>query len=108
MRLPVPHPGCRPPGTEANPYWSSIRCPATSRSRTPRMTWSIQSIRALCSPVGCWMPRPTETEGPMEDPNAAAREFAATFWEDVLELEPMIGTMVGEERFDDKLADPGP
>jgi uncharacterized protein (DUF885 family) len=44
----------------------------------------------------------------MEDPNAAAREFAATFWEDVLELEPMIGTMVGEERFDDKLADPGP
>src|SRR5438105_1660536 len=45
---------------------------------------------------------------PMDDPNEEARKLAADFWEDILQLEPMIGTMVGDERFDDKLSDPGP
>ena len=44
----------------------------------------------------------------MDDPNEEARKLAADFWEDILQLEPMIGTMVGDERFDDKLSDPGP
>ncbi len=29
------------------------------------------------------------------------------YWEGLLELEPLIGTMVGDERFDDRLSDPG-
>ena len=44
----------------------------------------------------------------MDDQNEAARRVAERFWEDLLGLEPLIGTMVGDERFDDKLSDPGP
>ena len=44
----------------------------------------------------------------MDDPNDAARRLAASFWEETLDLEPLLGTKVGDERFDDKLGDPGP
>jgi len=47
------------------------------------------------------------TEGRlMDDANLAARALADRYWEDLLELEPLIGTMIGDERFDDKLPDP--
>ena len=39
---------------------------------------------------------------------ARAREIADRYWDALLALEPMHGTMSGDERFDDRLADPGP
>ena len=42
----------------------------------------------------------------MDDRNVAARELADRYWEDLLGLDPIIGTMVGDERFDDQLPDP--
>ncbi len=36
-----------------------------------------------------------------------ATELADRFWERLLELEPLIATSVGDERYDDRLSDPG-
>jgi uncharacterized protein (DUF885 family) len=36
-----------------------------------------------------------------------ARSLADRYWESLLHLEPMLGTMIGDERFDDRLSDPG-
>jgi uncharacterized protein (DUF885 family) len=42
----------------------------------------------------------------MTDPmEGKARELADRFWEQLLELEPMLATHVGDERFDDRLPD---
>jgi uncharacterized protein (DUF885 family) len=41
-----------------------------------------------------------------EDATAAAA-LADRYWERLLEVEPLLGTMVGDERFDDRLPDPG-
>jgi uncharacterized protein (DUF885 family) len=35
-----------------------------------------------------------------------ARALADRYWDELLELEPIIGTEVGDERFDDRLSDP--
>jgi uncharacterized protein (DUF885 family) len=48
----------------------------------------------------------TRMDGP-ENTGRALR-LADTFWERLLELEPLIATSVGDERFDDRLGDPGP
>ena len=40
------------------------------------------------------------------DETERARSLADRYWEDLLELEPMLGTMIGDERFDDRLSDP--
>ena len=40
------------------------------------------------------------------DDNERARSLADRYWDQLLELEPMLGTMVGDERFDDRLSDP--
>jgi uncharacterized protein (DUF885 family) len=40
---------------------------------------------------------------PHED---AARALADRFWEDILRLEPLVATEIGDERFDDRLPDP--
>src|SRR5262245_33548720 len=45
----------------------------------------------------------TSTE---QTPDEAARELANRFWERILEEEPLIGTSVGDERYDDRLPDP--
>jgi uncharacterized protein (DUF885 family) len=42
----------------------------------------------------------------MTDAHSAARELADRYWDDLLQLEPLIGTEVGDERFDDRLPDP--
>jgi uncharacterized protein (DUF885 family) len=42
----------------------------------------------------------------MTDTQDAARTLVDRYWDGVLELEPMLGTMVGDERFDDRLPDP--
>src|SRR5262245_50091980 len=34
-----------------------------------------------------------------------ARRIADRYWDGVLELEPLLGTVVGDERFDDRLGD---
>lgn len=34
------------------------------------------------------------------------RELADRFWEGLLEIEPLLATVVGDERFDDRLPDP--
>ena len=36
-----------------------------------------------------------------------ARELAERFWEKLLEAEPTLGTWIGDERYDDRLSDPG-
>jgi len=36
-----------------------------------------------------------------------ARSLADGYWEDLLALEPMLGTMIGDPRYDDRLSDPG-
>ena len=36
----------------------------------------------------------------------AARGLAQRFWEGLLALEPMVGTYIGDDRYDDKLPDP--
>ena len=35
-----------------------------------------------------------------------ARSLADRYWEELLELEPMLGTVVGDPRYDDRLSDP--
>src|SRR2546422_3815009 len=40
--------------------------------------------------------------------SAAARALADRYWDELLEIEPLLGTMVGDERFDDRLSDPSP
>ncbi len=41
-----------------------------------------------------------------EQDEGAARELAAHYWDTFLELQPLVGTYVGDERFDDRLPDP--
>ena len=41
------------------------------------------------------------------DDTERALSLADRYWEDLLELEPMLGTMIGDERYDDRLSDPG-
>jgi uncharacterized protein (DUF885 family) len=40
--------------------------------------------------------------------NEAAGRLADRLWEDLLVIDPLIGTSIGDERFDDRLPDPGP
>lgn len=42
----------------------------------------------------------------MSDTETAARALVERYWERLLETEPLLGTMVGDERFDDRLPDP--
>jgi uncharacterized protein (DUF885 family) len=42
------------------------------------------------------------------DVNARAAELADRVWEGLLEIAPELGTAIGDERFDDRLGDPGP
>ncbi len=42
----------------------------------------------------------------MTDDQAAARALVDRYWERLLEVEPLFGTMVGDERYDDRLPDP--
>jgi uncharacterized protein (DUF885 family) len=39
---------------------------------------------------------------------APARALIERYWEGLLETEPVLGTVIGDERFDDRLPDPGP
>ena len=42
------------------------------------------------------------------DPNASVNVLADRFWESWLELSPTTATVYGDERYDDRLEDPGP
>jgi uncharacterized protein (DUF885 family) len=44
--------------------------------------------------------------GTMEQARDRARSLVDRYWEELLELEPILGTEVGDERFDDRLPDP--
>ncbi len=37
-----------------------------------------------------------------------ARDLVERYWDQLLELDPILGTFCGDERFDDRLPDPGP
>src|SRR5437870_9806640 len=50
------------------------------------------------------MPSMATTTQPAD---ASARELADRFWDRMLELEPLLGTSVGDERYADRLPDPG-
>jgi uncharacterized protein (DUF885 family) len=41
------------------------------------------------------------------NPNDHVRTIADRFWEELLELQPVLGTSIGDERRDDRLPDPG-
>ncbi|MGH2635247.1 MAG: DUF885 domain-containing protein [Actinomycetota bacterium] len=43
----------------------------------------------------------------MTEASEAARALVDRYWERLLEEEPLLGTMVGDERYDDRLPDPG-
>jgi uncharacterized protein (DUF885 family) len=45
-------------------------------------------------------------DGERSSQDAAARELADRYWESLLELDPFIGTEVGDDRYDDRLPDP--
>ena len=45
---------------------------------------------------------------PAADPAVAVKQLADRFWEAVLEQAPTVATMYGDERWDDRLEDPGP
>lgn len=62
-------------------------------------------------PAGSAMLRFVQNQGRSEDTLAqnddqSARELAQRFWDQLLEIYPVIGTFIGDERFDDKLPDP--
>src|SRR5207245_11739958 len=96
----------------------------SSRSPHPRLLWpgTKESLRGS-SPDGL-PPRPAhgavryaarartevnENRGRpklTKDNTAAARDLAGRFWEGLLALEPMIGTYIGDDRYDDRLPDP--
>lgn len=40
--------------------------------------------------------------------DSQARALIDRYWDELLESEPLLGTAVGDERFDDRLPDPGP
>src|SRR5262245_21613670 len=40
--------------------------------------------------------------------DTAAERLIERYWEGLLEAEPMLGTAIGDERYDDRLPDPGP
>jgi uncharacterized protein (DUF885 family) len=42
----------------------------------------------------------------MDDAPTAARDLIDSYWEGLLQTEPILGTVVGDERFDDQLPDP--
>ena len=44
----------------------------------------------------------------MDDAFVAARDLIERYWEGLLATEPIIGTLIGDERFDHLLPDPGP
>jgi uncharacterized protein (DUF885 family) len=43
----------------------------------------------------------------MTERHDAAADLVERYWERLLELEPLLGTLVGDERYDDRLPDPG-
>jgi uncharacterized protein (DUF885 family) len=45
---------------------------------------------------------------PSTDPSAAVNALADRFWEAILELNPTLATVYGDERYADRLEDPGP
>jgi uncharacterized protein (DUF885 family) len=47
-----------------------------------------------------------DTQAP--DPNAAVNALADRFWERVIELDPIWATILGDDRYDDRLPDLGP
>jgi uncharacterized protein (DUF885 family) len=52
-------------------------------------------------------PEDTVTETTVtESTEQAASDLANRFWEGVLELEPFLGTYIGDDRYDDRLPDP--
>ncbi len=42
------------------------------------------------------------------DPNDAVNELASRFWEGILQLDPLQATILGDDRYDDRLPDLGP
>ncbi len=42
----------------------------------------------------------------MPDAAGHARDLADRFWDDLIRIEPLLGTEVGDERYDDRLSDP--
>jgi uncharacterized protein (DUF885 family) len=49
---------------------------------------------------------PSEREARLSDARDAARDLVDRYWEQLLQDEPLLGTMVGDERYDDRLSDP--
>jgi uncharacterized protein (DUF885 family) len=52
--------------------------------------------------------RKDDRRGGTREPEETARRLLDRYWEDFLGLEPLFATLVGDERFDDRLPDPSP
>jgi uncharacterized protein (DUF885 family) len=50
--------------------------------------------------------RPEQADGERSAGDDAARDLADRYWEDLLVLDPLIGTEIGDDRYDDRLPDP--
>jgi uncharacterized protein (DUF885 family) len=44
----------------------------------------------------------------MSDDETAAKTVANDYWEEFLQLDPLVATFIGDERYDDRLPDPSP
>ena len=43
-----------------------------------------------------------------QTPSVRARELADRYWQELIEMDPLLGTEAGEEHCDDRLGDPSP
>src|SRR6187549_399806 len=84
----------------------SFRRARMTRGFYPRRPLSRSVRRPVCCGGPTTRLRPRETFDVTDDAARAATDLADRFWERLLELDPLIGTYVGDERFDDRLPDP--
>src|SRR5688572_10458279 len=54
------------------------------------------------------MSPPGDSEVDVDEGSSAAGKVIGRYWDGLLEAEPLLGTAIGDERFDDRLPDPGP
>lgn len=75
----------------------------------PSLTWrDAASNGELTYPQGVAFPHVSDRADPVNGASRRARTLLDRFWGEFLSLEPLFATLAGDERFDDRLPDPGP
>src|SRR5206468_12324961 len=70
---------------------TSVSCPARPSRSTARVRWGSCDAR----------------EGISVTANGMVRDLVDRYWEGLLERDPLMGTFIGDERYDDRLPDLG-